>query len=81
MDVETLHAWMKEHRMNATDVADAIGMHPVTVRKWLAGMQEIRHPKMLALALDAVAADHVSRTRRRVKNARPRRARNRTKKK
>lgn len=51
MTPDELRAWMDAHGWTAADLARSLGVHPVTLRKWLAGMQPIRHPRMLRLAL------------------------------
>ena len=56
MTPDELRAWMDTHGWTAARLARSLGVHPVTLRKWLAGMQPIRHPEMVRLALAKLEA-------------------------
>jgi transcriptional regulator with XRE-family HTH domain len=52
MTPEDLKAWRKEHGYTQPLLAQALGVHPVSISRWEIGVREI--PPFLHLALDAL---------------------------
>jgi transcriptional regulator with XRE-family HTH domain len=55
MDGEELRRRRDALGMSQEQLADALGVYQTTITRWETGGREIRHPRILALALDALA--------------------------
>lgn len=54
---DDLREWREEHGFTQHQLADALGVHPNTIPKWERGDQSIQQPRLLRLALKAIALE------------------------
>lgn len=52
---ESLRAWRTEHGWTQEQLGEALGVPAITVSRWELETMGIRHPTMLALALERLA--------------------------
>lgn len=55
MDADLLRRRRRQLGMTQTDLAAVLGVPQQTVSRWETGRHAIEHPRMLALAIEAVA--------------------------
>lgn len=54
MTPAALTLWRTHLGLSKRQLAEALGVHPVTISKWEAGAQPIQHPTILSLALETL---------------------------
>jgi predicted transcriptional regulator len=48
---EDIKAFRRRWKLQQAELRDYLGVGPFTISRWESGSQNVRHPKMLALAL------------------------------